>query len=155
MTTTNYNIRLDQELKENAFSVFESYGLTPSQAIKLFLTQVAQTNKVPLSFEYQKVAAVSQDELPIYKEHTDWEKRWVLDLNGMNKKTSPISANTVYHLRQLPGFFRFFMPASARQVWKWWGAVAGAGYNRRHSSLISSPYADRHRWWRGYTHYLC
>ena len=71
MTTTNYNIRLDQELKENAFAVFESYGLTPSQAIKLFLTQVAQTNQVPLSFEYQKVSAVSQDELLIYKEHTD------------------------------------------------------------------------------------
>ena len=75
MTTTNYNIRLDQELKENAFAVFESYGLTPSQAIKLFLTQVAQTNQVPLSFEYQKVSAVSQDELLIYKEHTDREKR--------------------------------------------------------------------------------
>lgn len=75
MTTTNYNIRLDQELKENAFAVFESYGLTPSQAIKLFLTQVAQTNQVPLSFEYQKVSAVSQDELLIYKEHTDIENR--------------------------------------------------------------------------------
>ena len=75
MTTTNYNIRLDQELKENAFAVFESYGLTPSQAIKLFFTQVAQTNQVPLSFEYQKVSAVSQDELLIYKEHTDRENR--------------------------------------------------------------------------------
>ena len=75
MTTTNYNIRLDQELKENAFAVFESYGLTPSQAIKLFLTQVAQTNQVPLSFEYQKVTAVSQDELLIFKEHTDRENR--------------------------------------------------------------------------------
>ena len=75
MKTTNYNIRLDQELKENAFAVFESYGLTPSQAIKLFLTQVAQTNQVPLSFEYQKVSAVSQDELLIYKEHTDRENR--------------------------------------------------------------------------------
>ena len=75
MTTTNYNIRLDQELKENAFAVFESYGLTPSQAIKLFLTQVAQTNQVPLSFEYQKVSAVSQDELLIYKEYTDRENR--------------------------------------------------------------------------------
>ena len=75
MTTTNNNIRLDQELKENAFAVFESYGLTPSQAIKLFLTQVAQTNQVPLSFEYQKVSAVSQDELLIYKEHTDRENR--------------------------------------------------------------------------------
>ena len=53
MTTTNYNIRLEKELKDSAFAVLESYGLTPSQAIKLFLTQVAQTNTVPLSFEYQ------------------------------------------------------------------------------------------------------
>ena len=53
MATTNYNIRLDQELKDKAFSVFESYGLTPSQAIKLFLNQVADTNAVPLSFDYQ------------------------------------------------------------------------------------------------------
>ena len=56
MTTTNYNIRLDQELRDDAFAVFESYGLTPSQAIKLFLTQVAQTNSVPLSFEYQAIS---------------------------------------------------------------------------------------------------
>ena len=52
MTTSNYNVRLDQELKERAFSVLESYGLTPSQAIKLFLNQVAETNTVPLSFDY-------------------------------------------------------------------------------------------------------
>lgn len=53
MTTTNYNVRLDQDLKDRAFSVFESYGLTPSQAIRLFLNQVADTNAVPLSFDYQ------------------------------------------------------------------------------------------------------
>lgn len=53
MTTINYNLRLEKELRDNAFAVLESYGLTPSQAIKLFLTQVAQTNAVPLSFDYQ------------------------------------------------------------------------------------------------------
>ena len=53
MTTTNYNIRLDQDLKDRSFSVLESYGLTPSQAIRLFLNQVADTNAVPLSFDYQ------------------------------------------------------------------------------------------------------
>lgn len=53
MTTTNYNVRLDQELKERAFSVIESYGLTPSQAIRLFLNQIADTNVIPLSFDYQ------------------------------------------------------------------------------------------------------
>ena len=53
MTTTNYNVRLDQDLKDRAFSVIESYGLTPSQAIRLFLNQIADTNEVPLSFNYQ------------------------------------------------------------------------------------------------------
>lgn len=52
MSTTNYNIRLDQELKDKAFSVLESYGLAPSQAIKLFLHQVAETNSIPLAFDY-------------------------------------------------------------------------------------------------------
>lgn len=56
MTTTNYNIRLDQELKDKAFAVFESYGLTPSQAIKLFLTQIADTHTIPLSFDYKAVS---------------------------------------------------------------------------------------------------
>ena len=59
MSTINYNIRLDKDLKERAFSVLEGYGLTPSQAIKLFLNQVADTNTVPLSFDYQPMPSVS------------------------------------------------------------------------------------------------
>ncbi|WP_350547352.1 type II toxin-antitoxin system RelB/DinJ family antitoxin [Pseudoalteromonas sp. 5-MNA-CIBAN-0065] len=54
MTTTNYNIRLDQDLKDRSFSVLESYGLTPSQAIRLFLNQVADTNAIPLSVDYHQ-----------------------------------------------------------------------------------------------------
>ena len=52
MSSVSYNIRLDQGLRDRAFSVFESYGLAPSQAIKLFLTQVADTRAVPLSFDH-------------------------------------------------------------------------------------------------------
>ena len=59
MSTTNYNIRLDKELKDKAFSVLEGYGLTPSQAIKLFLHQVAETNSVPLSFDYQAILSTN------------------------------------------------------------------------------------------------
>ncbi len=33
---------------------FESYGLSPSQAIKLFFNQVVVTHKIPLNFEYQQ-----------------------------------------------------------------------------------------------------
>ena len=55
MTTINYNIRIDQNLKDRAFSVFESYGLSPSQAIKLFLSQVAETQSVPISLNYNSI----------------------------------------------------------------------------------------------------
>lgn len=66
MTTTNYNVRLDQDLKDRAFSVIESYGLTPSQAIRLFLNQVADTNTVPLSFDYQpKLNALQDKTVPV------------------------------------------------------------------------------------------
>ena len=53
MTTTNFSLRLDKDLKDRAFSVFENYGVTASQAFKLFLTQVAETNTIPLSFNYK------------------------------------------------------------------------------------------------------
>lgn len=85
MTTTNYNIRLDKDLKDRAFSVFESYGLTPSQAIKLFLNQVADTNAVPLSFDYQPtpnaqtIAAMQELESGDYTE-SSLEK--LLELNS-------------------------------------------------------------------------
>lgn len=52
MSSINYNIRIDQDLRDRAFSVFDSYGLSPSQAIKLFLNQVADTQSVPLSFNH-------------------------------------------------------------------------------------------------------
>ncbi len=54
MTTVNYNIRIDKELRDKAFSVLERYGLPPSQAVKIFLNQIARTNSIPLSFDYEK-----------------------------------------------------------------------------------------------------
>ncbi|KGF25037.1 MULTISPECIES: type II toxin-antitoxin system RelB/DinJ family antitoxin [Oligella] len=53
MSTTNFNIRMDEQLKEEAFPIIESYGLTPAQAIKLFLKQIADTKAIPLNFEYK------------------------------------------------------------------------------------------------------
>lgn len=53
MSTVNFNIRMDENLKKQAFPIIESYGLTPAQAVKLFFNQVVATNKLPLSFDYQ------------------------------------------------------------------------------------------------------
>lgn len=76
MTTVNYNMRIDKDLKEKAFSVLESYGLTPSQAIKLFLNQVADTKTVPISFDYQSQLHTEQ---PIDKISNDKDIKAVID----------------------------------------------------------------------------
>lgn len=52
MTTSNLNIRLDDTLRSQATEVLASYGLSPTQAIKLFFSQVVATKTVPLSFDY-------------------------------------------------------------------------------------------------------
>lgn len=52
MSTVNFNMRLDENLKESVYPVFERYGLSPSQAVKLFFTQIANTQKIPLSFDW-------------------------------------------------------------------------------------------------------
>lgn len=58
MATTNYNIRIEQDLRDKAFSVLENYGLAPAQAIKLFLKQVADTQTVPLSFSHHQNSSI-------------------------------------------------------------------------------------------------
>lgn len=54
MATVNFNMRLDADLRDRAFPVIERFGLSPAQAFKLFLTQVAATNTLPLSFDYEE-----------------------------------------------------------------------------------------------------
>ena len=54
MATSNFNIRLDDDLKARAFAVIERFGLTPTQAMRMFLTQIAETDSVPLSLDYAR-----------------------------------------------------------------------------------------------------
>jgi RHH-type rel operon transcriptional repressor/antitoxin RelB len=70
MTTENYNIRLEQDLKDRAFAVIESFGLSPAQAIRLFLKQTAETNIIPLTFDYQVRASKSTLKGLLHGKHT-------------------------------------------------------------------------------------
>lgn len=53
MPTSNFSIRIDDNLRDEATKILAGYGLSPTQAIKLFLNQVVATRKVPLSFDFQ------------------------------------------------------------------------------------------------------
>lgn len=57
---TSYTFRLDENLKQDAFSVFKQYGVNPAQAIKMFLRQVAETKTIPVQLNYQPNAETAQ-----------------------------------------------------------------------------------------------
>lgn len=52
MANVTFTLSVDKELKDRAFAVFEGYGMLPTQAFKLFLSQVADTQTIPLSFTH-------------------------------------------------------------------------------------------------------
>lgn len=52
-STVNFNMRIEKELKEQTSQIFEGYGMTTAQAVRMFLVNVAKTKKIPLSFDYQ------------------------------------------------------------------------------------------------------
>lgn len=51
MSSTNFNMRLDRETKEQLEAILNEYGLTVPQAFKMFAHQVIRTRKVPLTFD--------------------------------------------------------------------------------------------------------
>lgn len=51
--TVNFNMRVEKELKDETAQIFENYGMTTAQAIRMFLVNVANTRKIPLAFDYQ------------------------------------------------------------------------------------------------------
>lgn len=53
MTTSNLNIRIDDELKRQAKVILDGYGISPSQAVKMLFLELVATRKFPLSLSYQ------------------------------------------------------------------------------------------------------
>lgn len=52
MASVNVTMRFDQEMKAQFDNVLSIYGLTFSQAIKLFANQAIKTQRIPLNFDY-------------------------------------------------------------------------------------------------------
>lgn len=61
--STSYQIRLSDDEKQAAFSVFQELGINPAQAVRLFLRQVVETRSIP--FPIKKT-----DRCPVGNGHT-------------------------------------------------------------------------------------
>lgn len=42
-----YQIKLDKTIKQKSFTVFHELGITPAEAVRLFLSTVATTKTIP------------------------------------------------------------------------------------------------------------
>jgi DNA-damage-inducible protein J len=46
---TTYQLRIDEKTKKASFAVFRELGITPAEAVRVFLNRVAQTKSIPFS----------------------------------------------------------------------------------------------------------
>jgi addiction module RelB/DinJ family antitoxin len=49
--TAVYQLRLDEQEKQEAFAVLAELGISPAQAIRVFLRQVVATRSIPFQIE--------------------------------------------------------------------------------------------------------
>ena len=61
--SVSYQIRLDENEKERAFSVLRELGISPAQAVRLFLRQVVETRSIPFQIK-------ANDRCPLGYDHT-------------------------------------------------------------------------------------
>lgn len=66
--TTNINIRVDTDLKQDAETLFHDLGLTMSGAITLFLRSAVNNNGIPFEIKRPEPNAVTKAALAEYKE---------------------------------------------------------------------------------------
>ncbi len=64
MSTAHISIQVDDGIHHQAAEVFAGYGLTPAEAIGLFLRQVAATRKVPLETDFMP-EAIAYEQNPV------------------------------------------------------------------------------------------
>ena len=71
--SVNYSVRLDEKLKNQAFSVIEEYGLTPAQVIKLIFRQIAETRAIPVSLRYKSDEPNEETQRAMREADEEWE----------------------------------------------------------------------------------
>lgn len=58
--STTYQIRIEDDLRNDSFELFRRLGLTPAQAIKMFLRQAVNTQSLPIPMTYKPNAETIQ-----------------------------------------------------------------------------------------------
>jgi addiction module RelB/DinJ family antitoxin len=71
---TTVQFRIDSTVKEEAYAVFQQIGISPSEAVRVFLKQVQITRTLPFS-----LAAVDAQGLTVEDDYTEWLRTRLAD----------------------------------------------------------------------------
>jgi addiction module RelB/DinJ family antitoxin len=77
MTTTAsvaYQFRLDTQLRDEAFQVFNELGMNPAEGLRVFLKQVALTRSIPFAIQAKPAMATTEKHgyVPSAAEYEAW-----------------------------------------------------------------------------------
>ena len=78
MATTNINVRVDSDLKQEADALFSDLGLTMTSAITMFLRSAVSHDGIPFEVKRQpnQVTRAALAEYQTMKEHPEEYKRY-------------------------------------------------------------------------------
>ena len=71
---TTIQFRIDSTVKEGAYAVFQQMGISPSEAVRVFLKQVQKTGTLPFP-----VVAADVTDLDVEDDYTDWLRTRLAD----------------------------------------------------------------------------
>ena len=74
--STTLQVRLPQALRDSASSVLEEMGLDLPTAVRLYLTKVAKTRRIPFALEAEPLAEVVEVDRPTQARMDGIAKNW-------------------------------------------------------------------------------
>jgi DNA-damage-inducible protein J len=79
------NVRVEADLKNDVTKILDNLGITLSQAVKMFLTQIRLKRSIPLDLDLEKIPVMSKKEIvELGKSYQDLAKGnyFALDLDS-------------------------------------------------------------------------
>ena len=74
------NVRIDENLKKEAESIFEAIGVSTSTAINMFFKQVVRTKKIPFELSSEEIDIPNRTTLRAFKRAEKLEKKAQKDI---------------------------------------------------------------------------
>ena len=103
MSNEQISFQVSADVREKAFAVIKKHGLTPSQALNMFMVAIANSNRIPLDWACRPSASTLQ----AMREIDNREGELIADEETINENSAAVnygqrpSASTLQAMREI------------------------------------------------------